>query len=103
MPCSSPSPLAMAFTPATAGADTDRHIDKTAKEHPVKTRIYVLSPGETSASVAKKFRITRKALRKLNVLRTFAHGFDNLQPGDETGCTCSDAVHGKPDLLPKPA
>ncbi|AUX71373.1 invasin [Erwinia pyrifoliae] len=89
-------PLAMAFTPATAGADTDRHIDKTAKEHPVKTRIYVLSPGETSASVAKKFRITRKALRKLNVLRTFAHGFDNLQPGDELDVPAV-MPDGKPD------
>ncbi|MCU8585698.1 inverse autotransporter beta domain-containing protein [Erwinia pyrifoliae] len=89
-------PLAMAFTPATAGADTARHIDKTAKEHPVKTRIYVLSPGETSASVAKKFRITRKALRKLNVLRTFAHGFDNLQPGDELDVPAV-MPDGKPD------
>ncbi|CAX57084.1 inverse autotransporter beta domain-containing protein [Erwinia pyrifoliae] len=89
-------PLAMAFTPATAGADTDRHIDKTAKEHPVKTRIYVLSPGETSASVAKKFRITPKALRKLNVLRTFAHGFDNLQPGDELDVPAV-MPDGKPD------
>ncbi|ADP10466.1 Putative invasin [Erwinia sp. Ejp617] len=89
-------PLAMAFTPATAGAGLDRHIDKTAKEHPVKTRIYVLSPGETSASVAKKFRITRKALRKLNVLRTFAHGFDNLQPGDELDVPAV-MPDGKPD------
>ncbi|CCP04595.1 Putative AT-3 family protein [Erwinia amylovora Ea644] len=76
-------PLTLAFTPATAGAGIDRHIYETAKEQPSKTRIYVLSHGETSASVAKKFHITPEALRKLNLLRTFARGFDNVQPGDE--------------------
>ncbi|WP_049778768.1 inverse autotransporter beta domain-containing protein [Erwinia tasmaniensis] len=75
-------PLTMAFTPAMAGG-IDRHIVETTKKHPPKTRIYILSPGETSVSVAKKFHLTPEALRKLNQRRTFTYGFDNLQPGDK--------------------
>ncbi|MGQ5837794.1 inverse autotransporter beta domain-containing protein, partial [Serratia sp. IR-2025] len=47
------------------------------------TQPYTLAVGETTASVAKKFGISVAELRKLNQFRTFAHGFDHLQPGDE--------------------
>lgn len=47
------------------------------------TKVYTLSSGESTESVAKKYNIPLTALRQLNQLRTFSHGFDHLQPGDE--------------------
>lgn len=47
------------------------------------TRAYTLGEGETASSVAKKYNITPNALRQLNQFRTFSHGFDKVQPGDE--------------------
>lgn len=47
------------------------------------TRVYTLGTGETASSVAKKYNMTPDALRKLNQFRTFAHGFDEVQTGDE--------------------
>lgn len=49
----------------------------------IRTTTYTLGRGESAASVAKKYQLTVAELKKLNQLRTFAHGFDHLQPGDE--------------------
>ncbi|HCR4009775.1 TPA: inverse autotransporter beta domain-containing protein [Morganella morganii] len=76
-------PLAITFTPFVAGAGSDgRFLQDTAHTR-LQTRSYTLGPGETAASVAASFNMTVDALRRLNQLRTFAHGFDNLQLGDE--------------------
>nr|WP_238340039.1 inverse autotransporter beta domain-containing protein [Citrobacter sp. NCU1] len=53
------------------------------QEASLQTQIYILSVGETVDSVAKKYNTTTEALRQLNQFRTFAHGFEYLQPGDE--------------------
>ncbi|MBU4681868.1 LysM peptidoglycan-binding domain-containing protein [Cedecea davisae] len=42
-----------------------------------------MSSGETVTSVAQKFNMSVDSLRKLNLLRSFARGFENLRPGDE--------------------
>ncbi|PIJ52274.1 hypothetical protein BL250_04745 [Erwinia sp. OLTSP20] len=77
-------PLAVSFTPAIAGDVREAHfLNKPADSEFSRTRVYTLSVGETTASVAKKFNISLSALSKLNQFRVFAHGFNNLQPGDE--------------------
>ncbi|CCG88753.1 inverse autotransporter beta domain-containing protein [Erwinia piriflorinigrans] len=85
-------PLSLAFTPAIAGGPDsplpeivhkqNKQKKATSQKSP-ETQIYTLSAGETTASVAKKYHTTPEALRQLNRLRTFAHGFNHLQPGDE--------------------
>lgn len=75
-------PLAIAFTPVMAGAGEQRFLPQpplTAQ----RTQGYTLDVGETAASVAKKYNISLDLLRELNQFRTFAHGFDHLQAGDE--------------------
>lgn len=47
------------------------------------TRVYTLVKGEDVNSVAGTYNMTLDALRQLNQFRTFAHGFDHLQPGDQ--------------------
>lgn len=77
-------PLVGAFTPMMAGAGSDRHFLESTDSHaPMPTKVYTLSSGESTESVAKKYNIALSALRQLNQLRTFSHGFDHLQPGDE--------------------
>jgi adhesin/invasin len=76
-------PLTAAFTPIMAGAGSDTRFLQDRQQSVLQTSVYILSGGETTASVAAKFNISPAALRKMNQLRTFAHGFDNLQPGDE--------------------
>lgn len=77
-------PLAGTFTPMMAGAGSDRHfLESTDSRAPMPTKVYTLSSGESTESVAKKYNIPLSALRQLNQLRTFSHGFDYLQPGDE--------------------
>ncbi|MBD8109359.1 LysM peptidoglycan-binding domain-containing protein, partial [Erwinia persicina] len=67
-----------------AGAGSDRHfLESTDSSAPMPTKVYTLSSGESTESVAKKYNIPLSALRQLNQLRTFSHGFDHLQPGDE--------------------
>ncbi|WP_171840332.1 LysM peptidoglycan-binding domain-containing protein [Serratia symbiotica] len=74
----------MAFTPAIAGADSGQHVSLPHPHTPLlHTQTYRLADGETVDSVAQKYHLTPAALRQLNQLRTFAHGFDHLQPGDE--------------------
>lgn len=76
-------PVTVAFTPAMAGAGSNkRFLNPTAGEQ-LNTQVYTLQPGETAESVAAKFNMSMAALKKLNQLRTFARGFDNIQAGDE--------------------
>ncbi|ENR4353437.1 inverse autotransporter beta domain-containing protein, partial [Salmonella enterica] len=76
-------PLAVAFTPVMAGAGEQHFLQQSASQSAQKTQIYTLGPGETAASVAKKFHLTLEQLRKLNQFRTFAHGLSGLRPGDD--------------------
>ncbi|PWI77090.1 hypothetical protein DEO48_26165 [Enterobacter sp. CGMCC 5087] len=71
-------PLAVSVSPVIASA-TVLNGDPFGQD----TSVYTLQKGETVQSVAEKFHISLPALRKLNQLRTFAHGFDHLQVGDE--------------------
>ncbi|EAA6004047.1 invasin [Salmonella enterica subsp. enterica serovar Oranienburg] len=74
-------PLAVAFPPAMAG---EQHfLPQPAPLSTQRTQVYTLGPGETAISVAKKFDLTLNQLRELNQLRTFAHGLNGLQPGDD--------------------
>lgn len=89
-------PLALAFTPTIAGAD-EQHFLLSAQH----TRVYTLGDGENAASVAKKFHLTLDQLRELNQLRTFAHGLNGLQRGDdvdvpvaEKGTSTSSMTYG---------
>ncbi|XTZ36775.1 Ig-like domain-containing protein [Salmonella enterica] len=73
-------PLVTAFTPTITQAKllTENH-----QEITFATKVYTLSAGENITSVARKYQISIDELRKLNQFRTFAHGFNNLQAGDE--------------------
>ncbi|HEI3266817.1 TPA: Ig-like domain-containing protein [Escherichia coli] len=44
---------------------------------------YTLGALESAQSVAERFGISLAELRKLNLFRTFARGFDNVRQGDE--------------------
>ncbi|EOI6844097.1 inverse autotransporter beta domain-containing protein [Salmonella enterica] len=76
-------PLTLAFTPAVAGAGDPRLLQHAAPLPAQRTQVYTLGDGETAASVAKKFHLTLEQLRELNQFRTFAHGLNGLQPGDD--------------------
>ncbi|MEY0232904.1 Ig-like domain-containing protein [Providencia manganoxydans] len=77
-------PIASIFTPVISSSQDNIHF--LTKENALidrQTQIYILSDGENTHSVAKKYNMSVDALRKLNQFRTFAHGFDKLQAGDE--------------------
>ncbi|WP_279049288.1 inverse autotransporter beta domain-containing protein, partial [Cedecea davisae] len=77
-------PLAVAFAPVMAGANSaPRFLNAPAEQTLLRTRAYSLSSGESVTSVAQKFNMSVDSLRKLNQLRSFARGFENLRPGDE--------------------
>lgn len=77
-------PLAVAFTPAVAGtAGSDGRFLHEQAVSAMQTRVYTLGEGESVSSVARKYNMSVDSLRKLNQFRTFAHGFDHLQAGDE--------------------
>lgn len=76
-------PLVVAFSPVIAAASSQHFLQQPAPESAQRTQVYTLGAGETAASVAKKFHLTLKQLSELNQLRTFAHGMDGLQPGDD--------------------
>lgn len=77
-------PLVWSFTPAVVFAKNEGSLSKQINSpDSAKTRNYILAPGETTVSVAKKFHISLEQLRRLNEFRTFARGFDHLQAGDE--------------------
>ncbi|EJF5505636.1 inverse autotransporter beta domain-containing protein [Salmonella enterica] len=76
-------PLSVAFSPVMAGAGEQHFLQQRAPLSAQRTQVYTLDAGETAASVAKKFHLTLDQLRELNQLRTFAHGLNGLQPGDD--------------------
>ncbi|OON34684.1 hypothetical protein BTJ39_23540 [Izhakiella australiensis] len=77
-------PLAGAFTPVMAAENKTQHfLPQSGEALSLHTRPRTLAPGESVASVAKKYNMTVEALRRLNQFRTFARGFDHLQAGDE--------------------
>lgn len=76
-------PLSVAFTPVMAGAGEQHFLRQPAPLSAQRTQVYTLGAGETAASVAKKFHLTLDQLREINQLRTFAHGLNGLQPGDD--------------------
>jgi adhesin/invasin len=76
-------PLVVAFTPVMAGAGEQHFLHQSAPVSAQRTQVYTLGAGETAASVAKKFHLTLEQLRELNQFRTFAHGLNGLQPGDD--------------------
>ncbi|EGB2808623.1 LysM peptidoglycan-binding domain-containing protein [Salmonella enterica] len=73
-------PVTAAFTPLMTGATAEKNHYKLDTQ---QTRIHTMSSGETVSSVASHYGITVDELRRLNQFRAFAHGFDNLRPGDE--------------------
>lgn len=76
-------PLAVAFTPVMARAGEQHLLLQPAPLSSQRTQVYTLGVGETAVSVAKKFNLTLDKLRELNQFRTFAHGLNGLQAGDE--------------------
>lgn len=76
-------PLAAAFTPAMAGAGGDGRFLQSQTQNVQQTQVYALGKGESIVSVAKKYNMSVEDLLRLNQFRTFARGFDHLQPGDE--------------------
>lgn len=75
--------MAVAFTPVMAGAGEQHFLQQPAPLSAQRTQVYTLGAGETAASVAKKFHLTLEQLREINQLRTFAHGLNGLQSGDD--------------------
>ncbi|WP_370619542.1 inverse autotransporter beta domain-containing protein [Citrobacter meridianamericanus] len=77
-------PVAVTFTPAIAGTRSNDHLTQQSRDPSVHgIQVYTLSSGETMHSVASKFNMTPDSLQKLNQLRTFSRGFENIGPGDE--------------------
>ena len=76
-------PMAVTFTPMIAGAGEPHLLEQLTPIHALRTQTYTLGSGETVTSVAQKYNLTIEQLRAINQLRTFSHGFDNLQQGDE--------------------
>ncbi|MFN1150061.1 inverse autotransporter beta domain-containing protein, partial [Serratia liquefaciens] len=76
-------PLAVAFTPVMTEAGEQHFLQQSAPFSAQRTQVYTLGAGETAASVAKKFHFTLEQLGEINQLRTFAHGLNNLQSGDD--------------------
>ncbi|WP_158251383.1 MULTISPECIES: inverse autotransporter beta domain-containing protein, partial [Lelliottia] len=74
------APSAVTFMPAHAAAKAPSYDAGALATQ--QTQTYTLDAGETTDSVARKFGITLSELRELNQFRTFAHKFEQLQPGD---------------------
>ncbi|HCP1544831.1 TPA: inverse autotransporter beta domain-containing protein [Escherichia coli] len=99
-------PLAGAFTPVMVQAAevqaprspfaVDR--ERAAAVDRMQTRPYTLAKGETVADVAKRYNLSVDELRRLNMLRTFANGFDNLKAGDELDVPVQTAAGEKDEL-----
>lgn len=99
-------PLAGAFTPVMVQAAevqaprspfaVDR--ERAAAVDRMQTRPYTLAKGETVADVAKRYNLSVDELRRLNMLRTFANGFDSLKAGDELDVPVQTAAGEKDEL-----
>lgn len=70
-------PLVCTLAPASAGAATQKPIASQ-----VATELYILQPGESAASVARKYNMSLASLRAMNQSRAFAQGFDSVHTGD---------------------
>ncbi|HII1864247.1 TPA: inverse autotransporter beta domain-containing protein [Escherichia coli] len=99
-------PLAGAFTPVMVQAAevqaprspfaVDR--ERAAAVDRMQTRPYTLAKGETVADVAKRYNLSVDELRRLNMLRTFANGFDSLKAGDELDVPVQTVAGEKDEL-----
>lgn len=78
-------PLRQVFETAIARASNkgDTFLAPKGSSTHIQTQVYTLLPGESARSVAKKYNMTPEELYKFNQFRTFAHGFEHLQAGDE--------------------
>ncbi|MBQ0956127.1 inverse autotransporter beta domain-containing protein [Serratia symbiotica] len=76
-------PLAATGTLNGSEVGSDNPFLKKPADTSLQTQVHILSSGENSALLAQKYHMTLEELRKLNQFRTFAHGFEHLQPGDE--------------------
>ncbi|WP_337013676.1 inverse autotransporter beta domain-containing protein [Pantoea sp. AS142] len=87
--------LVMAFTPAMAMTTEQHFLQQPAPLSAQHTQTYTLGPGETAASVAKKYHLTLDQLRKLNQWRTFARGLNGLQVGNDVDVPLMTAKENK--------
>lgn len=76
-------PVVWGYYPSVVAAQQKDSMAKPVIYYQQTTRPYILGNGETTESVAKKYNISLQALKELNQFRTFAHGFEHLQQGDE--------------------
>ncbi|MEQ5974197.1 inverse autotransporter beta domain-containing protein, partial [Serratia liquefaciens] len=77
-------PMAATFLPSSSVAKNEsRFLEPQGNGYQLATRVYTLDVNESTRSVAAQNNMSVDSLRRLNQLRVFANGFDNLQPGDE--------------------
>lgn len=74
-------PVIIGLTPSLGMAKTNPPVQ--AKELFSQTQTYVLNPGETAFSVAKRMNISYAELEKINQFRTFSKPFSSVSAGDE--------------------
>ncbi|WP_449575992.1 inverse autotransporter beta domain-containing protein, partial [Lelliottia nimipressuralis] len=77
------SPVLLAFTPKMVAAEVGSNLLGHAPAPQIETKVYTLSAGETTNSVASDYNMTIDSLRRLNQFRTFSRGFEYLKEGDE--------------------
>ena len=77
------SPVLLAFTPKMVAAEAESNLLGHAPAIQIQTKVYTLSNGETTHSVASYYNMTIDSLRSLNRSRMFSRGFEHLQEGDE--------------------
>ncbi|MBG6247682.1 inverse autotransporter beta domain-containing protein [Candidatus Symbiopectobacterium endolongispinus] len=96
--------LSATLTPSIVTANEElRFLQRPAGQSGLQTQDYVLSPGETTASVAKKFNISLDELRKLNQFRTYARDFEQLQPGEKLEVPLAPVQWDEPGQKATPA
>jgi len=83
--------------PVATGAAAVVHTAQAAEA----TRVYTLGPLESAQSVANRYGLTLDELKKLNQLRTFARGLENVRQGDELDVPAGSASF--PSSHPAPA
>ncbi|WP_047684448.1 MULTISPECIES: inverse autotransporter beta domain-containing protein [Xenorhabdus] len=74
-------PLAGTFTPIIATAET--HTISQHSPLAIPTEPYILKPGETIHTIAKRYGFTINQLKEINKFRTFSKPFPVLGVGDE--------------------
>ncbi|EJW4753699.1 inverse autotransporter beta domain-containing protein, partial [Salmonella enterica] len=77
-------PMAATFVPSSSVAKSESgFLEAPGNWYQLATKVYTLGVNESTRSVAEQNNMSVDSLRKLNQLRFFANGFDNLQPGDQ--------------------